>query len=273
MPEPADGGGGEVRPDAVAGSPGDLPEPDPRLLAALRRWRRETSAAAGVPPYRVLSNAVLEEIARRRPHRLEALLQIKGIGQAKLQQYGEALLRLSVAKAIPPGEEDSADTLPANAIEPPEQAVPEPNAAPPPAQGRSVAPSVPLEHPPGQSPQGGDSVLAAPGAAAASEDPAVQPSYYWTWRLLSAGFSAAQCEAIRGLSRETILDHALRALEEGRPVQAEWCLPAELLAALRQNVNPEDPPEIRAVLARLPPGTRYEEVLLYLECRGQSCGQ
>ena len=103
-----------------------------------------------------------------------------------------------------------------------------------------------------------------------AESRAVQPSHYWTWRLLSAGFSAAQCEAIRGLGRETILDHALRALEEGWPVRAEACLSAELLAALRQHVGPDDPPEVRAVLTRLPPGTRYEEVVLFLKCRQQA---
>ena len=37
---------------------------------------------------------------------------------------------------------------------------------------------------------------------------------YWTWRLLAAGFSLDECAAIRGLSRETVQEHAERAKEE-----------------------------------------------------------
>jgi ATP-dependent DNA helicase RecQ len=37
------------------------------------------------------------------------------------------------------------------------------------------------------------------------------PSHYWTWRLLSAGFTVDECGAIRGLSREIVLEHAERA--------------------------------------------------------------
>jgi len=80
-------------------------------------------------------------------------------------------------------------------------------------------------------------------------------------------FSAQECEAIRGISRESILDHVLRALEDGWPVRAEWCLSADLLRALDAVVGPDEPAEIRPLLARLPPGTRYAEVQLYLMCR------
>ncbi len=49
-----------------------------------------------------------------------------------------------------------------------------------------------------------------------------QPSHYWTWRLLTAGFAPEECAAIRGLSADVVLDHALRAADCGWPVQAEW---------------------------------------------------
>jgi ATP-dependent DNA helicase RecQ len=53
------------------------------------------------------------------------------------------------------------------------------------------------------------------------------PGYYWTWRLLAAGFSPGECVAIRGLeSEEVVLDHALRAAEAGYEVRPEWCLRA-----------------------------------------------
>ncbi len=45
--------------------------------------------------------------------------------------------------------------------------------------------------------------------------PVDRPSYYWTWRLLSQGFSAEECLAIRGITREMLLDHVFRAEENG----------------------------------------------------------
>ena len=79
-----------------------------------------------------------------------------------------------------------------------------------------------------------------------------------------------ECAAIRTLTPETVLDHALRAAESGWPVQPQWCLAAELIAALDALVGEEPPEPIRPLLASLPAGTRYEEVQLYLKCRGQA---
>jgi len=65
-----------------------------RLAEALQTWRRDRASAGGKPAYTVFSNATLAEIARRRPTNDPALLAIKGIGPAKLSQYGADLLTL-----------------------------------------------------------------------------------------------------------------------------------------------------------------------------------
>jgi hypothetical protein len=64
-----------------------------------------------------------------------------------------------------------------------------------------------------------------------------------------------------------VLDHLLRALDEGLPVRAERCLGPELLAALEREVGGQRQPAIRPLLARLPAGTRHAEVQLFLKCR------
>ena len=97
--------------------------------------------------------------------------------------------------------------------------------------------------------------------------PVSRPSYYWTWRLLSEGFVAEECLAVRGITRETLLDHILQAAENGLKVRSEWCLSVETIAALDFVVGENPPKQIRPLLAHLPPGTRYEEVQLYLKCR------
>ncbi len=94
-----------------------------------------------------------------------------------------------------------------------------------------------------------------------------RPSYYWTWRLLSQGFPADECLAIRGITRETLLDHACQAAENGLEVRAAWCLSAETIAAMDAVIGDNRPKQIRPLLAQLPPGTRYEEVQVYLQCR------
>ena len=64
-----------------------------------------------------------------------------------------------------------------------------------------------------------------------------------------------------------MLDHALRAADAGWTVRPEWCLGGDLLAALEAVVGRETPEQIGPLLARLPEGTRREEVQLYLKCR------
>jgi hypothetical protein len=106
-----------------------------------------------------------------------------------------------------------------------------------------------------------------PEPDASAESPETHPSYYWTWRLLKAGFSLDECVRIRQLDRGVILDDALQAVEEGYPVRPESCLGPGLLAALESVATDGDSRQIQRILAKLPPGTRYEEVLLFLKCR------
>ena len=96
---------------------------------------------------------------------------------------------------------------------------------------------------------------------------ASRPPYYWTWLLLSRGFATDECLAIRGITRETLLDHLLQAAEDGLDVRLAWCLPAETIAAMKKLIGGNRPKQLRPLLAQLPPGTRYEEVQVYLKCR------
>jgi DNA helicase-2/ATP-dependent DNA helicase PcrA len=70
----------------------DLSAPDAVLFEALKDWRRH--AAAGKPAYTVLADRALAEIARARPASRAELQRVHGVGPAKLDAYGDALLRL-----------------------------------------------------------------------------------------------------------------------------------------------------------------------------------
>jgi ATP-dependent DNA helicase RecQ len=76
-----------------AGSP-EPPAPpvDDAELATLKRWRLDR--ADGKPAYTVASNAVLEELLRRRPGSADELIAIRGVGPAFVEKYSEGLLGL-----------------------------------------------------------------------------------------------------------------------------------------------------------------------------------
>ena len=62
------------------------------LFEALRELRTDLASEAGVPPYVVFSDSTLKEMSQQRPQNRLAFLEIKGVGQSKLDKYGEAFL-------------------------------------------------------------------------------------------------------------------------------------------------------------------------------------
>jgi ATP-dependent DNA helicase RecQ len=64
------------------------------LFDALRGWRLEQARTQGVPAYVVLHDRTLAAIAQSRPATLATLARIDGIGAAKLDRYGEAIVAL-----------------------------------------------------------------------------------------------------------------------------------------------------------------------------------
>jgi ATP-dependent DNA helicase RecQ len=62
------------------------------LFEALRTARRDLATSAGVPPYVIFHDATLREIANARPRSLTELARVQGVGAAKLERYGDAML-------------------------------------------------------------------------------------------------------------------------------------------------------------------------------------
>jgi len=65
---------------------------DRSLFDALRSWRRSEAQERNVPPYVIFNDRTLREIARVRPSTLVELRDVYGIGDAKLETFGRALL-------------------------------------------------------------------------------------------------------------------------------------------------------------------------------------
>ncbi|MCQ3804176.1 MAG: ATP-dependent DNA helicase UvrD2 [bacterium] len=103
---------------------------DAGLYETLRQWRLDIARQNNVAAFIVLYNRTLEEIARHRPGTEAELLEIKGIGPAKLSEYGQDLLRIVATQKAPrPQPPERADAK-APQTDPP----PKPAAGPPPSE-------------------------------------------------------------------------------------------------------------------------------------------
>lgn len=67
---------------------------DDAIFKRLRTWRAKQAANAKLPPYMVAHDAMLQELAMRRPQTRQALMAIKGMGASKFENYGTELLDL-----------------------------------------------------------------------------------------------------------------------------------------------------------------------------------
>ena len=86
---------------ATATQAPDMDHEDAARFEALRRWRADTARAQGVPAYVVFHDATLRAVAIRAPRDVDALAGVEGIGAAKLERYGEALLETLRQAATP----------------------------------------------------------------------------------------------------------------------------------------------------------------------------
>jgi ATP-dependent DNA helicase RecQ len=84
----------------------DLPPAATSLFERLRAWRATTARALGAPAYVVFADATLRGIALTEPSTLDELSQVSGVGAAKLERFGDAVL------AIVRGDEPPALDIP-----------------------------------------------------------------------------------------------------------------------------------------------------------------
>jgi len=70
---------------------------DRDVFERLRTWRRAEAEERGVPPYVIFSDRTLRDLARTRPTTLVQLRDVYGIGDAKLEAFGRAVIEVVAA--------------------------------------------------------------------------------------------------------------------------------------------------------------------------------
>ncbi|MBU0678169.1 MAG: ATP-dependent DNA helicase [Verrucomicrobia bacterium] len=72
----------------------DIGPGDAGLVSGLREWRRQRAQKDGVPAFVVMHDTALQAIAAAEPGSRDALLEVHGMGPARVEKYGEEILRV-----------------------------------------------------------------------------------------------------------------------------------------------------------------------------------
>mgnify|MGYP004523704755 FL=1 len=70
----------------------ELSEQDAELFESLRELRREIASEEKIPPYMVFADKTLAGMCVMRPENLDEMLDVSGVGEHKLEKYGERFL-------------------------------------------------------------------------------------------------------------------------------------------------------------------------------------
>lgn len=71
-----------------------LNEDEIKILDALKLWRSEKAKEQSLPTYFIATNKELISVAKYKPIKKEELLDIKGFGKHKIENYGEEILEI-----------------------------------------------------------------------------------------------------------------------------------------------------------------------------------
>lgn len=72
----------------------ELSQNEIKILDSLKLWRSEKAKEKSLPVYLIATNKELFSIAKYKPNRKEELLDIKGFGKFKIENYGEEIIEI-----------------------------------------------------------------------------------------------------------------------------------------------------------------------------------
>lgn len=84
----------EAKPTKYSAEDEMLSDDEIKILDALKLWRSEKARDEMLPTYFIATNKELASVAKYKPARKEELLDIKGFGKHKIENYGEEILEI-----------------------------------------------------------------------------------------------------------------------------------------------------------------------------------
>lgn len=212
-PEPKIGNKVASRPSVGIGGTEGI---NTKLVAALKSWRLEKAHELNVPAFYILSNKVLDNIAAYLPHTQEELLEVPGIGPAKAEGYGAAILKIvqencdGTSAVRSPKANEQQETA---ALDKFRQSTPE------------AAPTIP------QTKQ---------ESKAANADAPKIPSQQISFDMFRSGKTVEEIAAERGMSPSTIETHLCKYVESG-DIDVRKIVPEDTIAKVLffRHVHPD----------------------------------
>ncbi len=84
----------EGKPEKYSAEQEQLNPDEIKILDSLKLWRTEKAREKSLPVYLIATNKELLSIAKYRPIKKEELLDIKGFGKYKIENYGEEIIEI-----------------------------------------------------------------------------------------------------------------------------------------------------------------------------------
>ncbi|HEU4965055.1 MAG TPA: DNA helicase RecQ, partial [Bacilli bacterium] len=236
--------------------------PDADLFGRLRELRKVISQQEKVPPYIIFADSTLREMSERCPLDAVAMLQIKGVGEAKFRKYGESFLELlqEYAKekgmAVPESEGgevmslvgadgavfDTADASTAG------------------TEGRNG--SIEPHANPDTGTFNATNALVSASASTSSQGNSTTsasdtPSHILTYELFHSGVLIEDVATERGLHIRTVQEHIIRAASEGYEMQWERIIPVEHELLILQVIDELGAEKLKPLKEALPREVDY----------------
>lgn len=84
----------EAKPEKYSAEQEQLTSDEIKILDSLKLWRSEKAREKSLPVYLIATNKELFSIAKYKPIKKEELLDIKGFGKFKIENYGEEIIEI-----------------------------------------------------------------------------------------------------------------------------------------------------------------------------------
>lgn len=84
----------EAKPEKYNAVEEDLSQDEIKIMDSLKLWRSEKGKEKSLPVYLIATNKELFSIAKYKPAKKEELLDIKGFGKYKIENYGEEIIEI-----------------------------------------------------------------------------------------------------------------------------------------------------------------------------------
>jgi ATP-dependent DNA helicase RecQ len=205
-------------------------KPNQALFDELRKLRKQISEMEKVPPFIIFQDSTLREMSERTPLDEEAMLRIKGMGEAKFRKYGQRFLDFILQ--FVQRQYGSSAHFPGNV---------------------STGVENDSELITG-SPYDSDPVQITPSFDDEQDVPSHMISYELFYRQRMSVHDIAKQ---REMSPITIQNHILRSADEGNPLDWERVIPAELEEVILSKVNEVGTAKLKPIKESLPAEVEY----------------